>query len=199
MKWIKLFEDFKQNNEAGDLITQDDIVKAKESGEKIFATIVEEIPGNDPKEPLEIKDIDEDGLITVDYKGKIGYVKLTDVKKIGEKQNESIENDIDIDLKSIIDSIPDSDIPRETNIIKEIGDKMIYVEGWCDRCFSNYDVHDRDGMVQMAREIGERRLKQIPRLPQYSKRFSGKEMIDYKFIELPNNEINYCLSIGIYQ
>ena len=198
MKWIKLFEDFKQNNEAGDLITQDDIVKAKESGEKIFATIVEEIPGNDPKEPLEIKDIDEDGLITVDYKGKIGYVKLTDVKKIGEKQNESIENDIDIDLKSIIDSIPDSDIPRETNIIKEIGDKMIYVEGWCDRCFSNYDVHDRDGMVQMAREIGERRLKQIPRLPQY-KRFSGKEMIDYKFIELPNNEINYCLSIGIYQ
>lgn len=85
MKWIKLFEDFKQNNEAGDLITADDIVKAKESGEKIFATIVEEIPGNDPKEPLEIKDIDEDGLITVDYKGKIGYVKLTDVNQIGEK------------------------------------------------------------------------------------------------------------------
>ena len=197
MKWIKLFEDFKQNNEAGDLITGDDIIKAKENGEKIYATIVEEIPGNDPKEPLDIKDIDEDGLITVDYKGKIGYVKLTDVKQIGEKQNESI--DIDIDLKSIIDSIPDSDIPRETNIIKEIGDKMIYVEGWCDRCFSNYDVNDRDGMVQMAREIGERRLKQIPRLPQYSKRFSGKEMIDYKFIELPNNEINYCLSIGIYK
>ena len=197
MKWIKLFEDFKQNNEAGDLITGDDIIKAKENGEKIYATIVEEIPENDPKEPLDIKDIDEDGLITVDYKGKIGYVKLTDVKQIGEKQNESIDNDID--LQSLIDSIPDSNIPRETNIIKEIGDKIVYVEGWCDRCFSNYDVNDRDGMVQMAREIGERRLKQIPRLPQYSKRFSGKEMIDYKFIELPNNEINYCLSIGIYK
>ena len=197
MKWIKLFEDFKQNNEAGDLITGDDIIKAKENGEKIYATIVEEIPENDPKEPLEIKDVDEDGLITVDYKGKIGYVKLTDVKQIGEKQNESIDNDID--LQSLIDSIPDSNIPRETNIIKEIGDKIVYVEGWCDRCFSNYDVNDRDGMVQMAREIGERRLKQIPRLPQYSKRFSGKEMIDYKFIELPNNEINYCLSIGIYK
>ena len=36
------------------------------------------------KEPLEIKDVDDDGLITVDYKGKIGYVKLTDVKQIGE-------------------------------------------------------------------------------------------------------------------
>jgi hypothetical protein len=196
MKWIKLFEDFKQNNEIGDLISIDDIIKANDNGEKIYATIIEEIPGNDPKEPLDIKDIDEDGLITVDYKGKIGYVKLSDVKQIGEKQNESIDSDID--LQSIIDSIPDSDIPRETNIIKQIGDKIVYVEGWCDRCFSNYDVHDRDEMVQMAREIGERRLKQIPRLPQY-KRFSGKEMIDYKFIELPNNEINYCLSIGIYQ
>lgn len=202
MKWIKLFEDFKQNNIVGDLIKPEDIVKAKIDGDKIYATIIDGIPGNDPKEPLEIKDIDKDGLITVDYKGKIGkgkigYVKLTDVKKIGEKQNESIDNDID--LQSIIDSIPDSDIPRETNIIKEIGDKIVYVEGWCDRCFSNYDVYDRDEKVQMAREIGERRLKGIPRLPQYSKRFSGKEMIDYKFVELPNNEINYCLSIGIYK
>lgn len=85
MKWIKLFEDFKQNNQAGDLITIGDIVKANIDDEDIKATIVEEIPENDPKEPLEIKDVDEDGLITVDYKGKIGYVKLTDVKKIGEK------------------------------------------------------------------------------------------------------------------
>ena len=85
MKWIKLFEDFEQNNIVGDLITQDDIVKAKIDGDKIYATIIDGIPGNDPKEPLEIKDIDEDGLITVDYKGKIGYVKLTDVKQIGEK------------------------------------------------------------------------------------------------------------------
>lgn len=85
MKWIKLFEDFKQNNEAGDLITIDDIIKANENGEKIYATIVEEIPGNDPKEPLDIKDVDDDGLVTVDYKGKIGYVKLSDVKQISEK------------------------------------------------------------------------------------------------------------------
>lgn len=85
MKWIKLFEDFKQNNQAGDLISVDDIVKANIDDEDIKATIVEEIPENDPKEPLEIKDVDDDGLITVDYKGKIGYVKLSDVKQIGDK------------------------------------------------------------------------------------------------------------------
>ncbi len=84
MKWIKLFEDFKQNNGEGDLITIDDIIKAKSDGEKIYATIIEEIPGNEPEEPLEIKDIDEDGLVTIDYKGKIGYVELKNVKRIGD-------------------------------------------------------------------------------------------------------------------
>jgi hypothetical protein len=86
MKWIKLFEEFKQNNGEGDLITTDDIIKAKESGEKIYATIIKDIPENDPEEPLSLLDIDEDGLITVDYKGETGYVELKDVKRIGKQK-----------------------------------------------------------------------------------------------------------------
>lgn len=78
MKWLKLFEDFKQNNIEGDLLKQDDIIK----GGIIWATIVQEIPENDPKEPLKAVDIDEDGLITVEQDNKIGYVKLEDVEKI---------------------------------------------------------------------------------------------------------------------
>ena len=187
---MKLFEEFKQNNEAGDLISSEDIINAKKSGEKIYATIIEDVPDNDPKEPLEIKDIDEDGLITVDYKGKMGYVKLKDVTKISESN--------EFDLQSIIDSIPDSDIPSETNKIIEIGDKIIYTEGWCDRCFSNYDVYDRDDMVSLAKELTPGRLEKIPMLPQY-KRFRDKRLIDWKFIELDGNSVNYALSIGIYK
>ena len=82
MKWIKLFEDFKQNNEAGDLLKQEDIIKCIEKGGIMYATIVQEIPDNDPKEPLKAIDIDEDGLITVEQNNKIGYVKLEDVEKI---------------------------------------------------------------------------------------------------------------------
>lgn len=82
MKWIKLFEDFKQNNEAGDLLKQEDIIKCIEKGGMMYATIVQEIPENDPKEPLKALDIDEDGLITVEQDNKIGYVKLEDVEKI---------------------------------------------------------------------------------------------------------------------
>ena len=82
MKWMKLFEDFKQNNEAGDLLKQEDIIKCIEKGGILYATIVQEIPENDPKEPLKAVDIDEDGLITVEQDNKIGYVKLEDVEKI---------------------------------------------------------------------------------------------------------------------
>lgn len=82
MKWIKLFEDFKQNNQEGSLLKQEDIIKCIEKGGIIYATIVQEIPENDPKQPLKAVDIDEDGLITVEQDGKIGYVKLEDVEKI---------------------------------------------------------------------------------------------------------------------
>jgi len=82
MKWIKLFEDFKQNNEAGDLLKQEDIIKCIEKGGILYATIVQEIPENDPKEALKAIDIDEDGLITVEQNNKIGYVKIEDVEKI---------------------------------------------------------------------------------------------------------------------
>jgi hypothetical protein len=82
MKWLKLFEDFKQNNEGGDLLKQEDIIKCIEKGGIMYATIVQEIPENDPKEPLKAVDIDEDGLITVEQNNKIGYVKIEDVEKI---------------------------------------------------------------------------------------------------------------------
>ena len=82
MKWIKLFEDFKQNNEAGDLLKQEDIIKCIEKGGVIYATIVQEMPDNDPEVPLNAVDIDKDGLITVEQDNKIGYVKLEDVEKI---------------------------------------------------------------------------------------------------------------------
>lgn len=103
-----------------------------------------------------------------------------------------------IDIESIINSIPDSDVPSETNIIKEIGDKLIYTEGWCDRCFSNYDLDSREEMVDWAKNHTLELLKKQPNLPQ-NKQIHGKKLIDWKFIELPENEVNYCVSIGIYQ
>ena len=81
MKWIKLFEDFKQNNEEGTLITQDDVINCIKKGGLIFTDIVHELPDN-PTDGVRPVDIDEDGLITVDIDGKEYTVDLQDVKKI---------------------------------------------------------------------------------------------------------------------
>ncbi len=82
MKWIKLFEDFKQNNEEGTLITQDDILKCIQNRGLIFATIVGNYPDNDPKVGLSPVDIDEDGKITVLVNGDEKTVDIENVEKI---------------------------------------------------------------------------------------------------------------------
>lgn len=82
MKYLKLFEDFKNNNEEGSLITIEDIIKCIKDNGCIYSTIVHNFPNNDPKEPLRPVDIDEDGLITVDYDGEQYEVDLRDVEKI---------------------------------------------------------------------------------------------------------------------
>ena len=82
MKYLKLFEDFKNNNEEGSLITIEDIIKCIRDNGSIYATIIHNFPNNDPKEPLRPVDIDKDGLITVDYDGEQYEVDLRDVEKI---------------------------------------------------------------------------------------------------------------------
>jgi hypothetical protein len=82
MKWIKLFEDFKKNNEEGTLITQDDIINCIKKRGLIYDTIVHDFPENKPEEGMTPVDIDQDGLITVEIDGKEYNVDLNDVEKI---------------------------------------------------------------------------------------------------------------------
>jgi len=77
MKWLKLFEDFKVKN-----ITQEDIINCIQKNGVIYATIIKNLPGNDPKEPLRPVSIDEDGLITVLIDGNEYEIDLNDVEKI---------------------------------------------------------------------------------------------------------------------
>lgn len=102
------------------------------------------------------------------------------------------------ELNQIIDSVPDSDVPSEISFFDKIDDKIVYVEGWCDRCFSNYNVDTRDEKVKLAKDLTKKRLEEQPYLPQ-NKNLRGYNLVGYEFVELPDNEVNYCLSIGIYE
>jgi len=77
MKWIKTFESFKVKN-----ITSEDVIKTIKGGGRVFATIIKDFPGNDPKDPLTPVSIDDDGLVTVEHDGKEYEVDLENVEKI---------------------------------------------------------------------------------------------------------------------
>ena len=82
MKRIKLFEDFKKNNLEGNLITIDDVLSCAKEGGVIYATIIKDLPNNDPEEPLRVVDVDEDGLVTIEFDGNEYSVDLKDIEKI---------------------------------------------------------------------------------------------------------------------
>jgi len=115
------------------------------------------------------------------------------------KMFEEFKHSCEIDFQKIADMTPDSDFPSETcQLFSECG-KMVYVEGWCDRCFSNDDVDedDRETMVKLAKERTHEVLRGQPYLPQ-NRQLRGYKLVDWKFIELPENELNYAVSIGVY-
>lgn len=74
---MKLFEDFKVNN-----FTIEDIIKCIKDNGVIYATIVKDLPDNDPKEPLRAVSVDDDGLITIEFDGNEYQVDIKDVEKI---------------------------------------------------------------------------------------------------------------------
>jgi hypothetical protein len=82
MKYLNFFENFKMNNNQGDLITQDDIINCIKNSGVIYATIIIDSPGNDPETPLRPISIDDDGLITIELDNNEYYVDLKDVEKI---------------------------------------------------------------------------------------------------------------------
>jgi len=77
MKWLKLFEDFKDSK-----VSVDDIIECIEKGGSIYAQIVKEYPDNDPENPIKPVNVDEDGSITVEIDGNHYEVELKDVDRI---------------------------------------------------------------------------------------------------------------------
>ena len=77
MKYLKLFEDFKQKN-----ITIDDVVKCIYDGGVLYATIINDFTDNDPETPLNPLSVDEDGLVTVEIDGNNYEVELKNINKI---------------------------------------------------------------------------------------------------------------------
>ena len=82
MRHIKLYEDFKTNNQEGTLITIDDVINCIKSGGVLYATVIKDLPDNDPKEPLNPVSVDDDGLVTIVYDDNEYEIKLDNIEKV---------------------------------------------------------------------------------------------------------------------
>lgn len=88
MKYLRTYENFKTqsniklNNQDGDLIKVDDIINCIKNDGVIYATIIKNLPDNDPKEPLSPVSIDDDGLVTIEYDGSEYEIKLDNIEKV---------------------------------------------------------------------------------------------------------------------
>ena len=77
MRYLKFFEAFKYKN-----FTIEDIIDCIQSNGFIYATIVKDLPDNDPDMAINPMSVDDDGLITVDINGSEYEVDLKNVDKI---------------------------------------------------------------------------------------------------------------------
>jgi hypothetical protein len=79
MNYLKLFEEFEEGK-----FNLRDLERAIMTKKKIYATIVKDLPDNDPDEPLEIVDLDEDtGEVTIMKDGNPYYVDSKNIDRIG--------------------------------------------------------------------------------------------------------------------
>ena len=145
-----------------------------------------------------IRNEQEIGLGDQSLGGKLFWLKKQEFRPDGAVQKKEVVNNLKEIILELVDEIPDSDMPSKTNVIKKIGDYIIYTEGWCDRCFSNYEEISRDEMVERAKKLTPERLKQVPNLPQYREMFRGKNLKEWYFFPLSGNSVNYCLSVGVF-
>jgi hypothetical protein len=77
MRYLKFFEAFKYKN-----FTIEDIINCIQSNGFIYATIVKDLPDNDPDMTINPMSVDDDGLITVEIDGSEYEVDLKNVEKI---------------------------------------------------------------------------------------------------------------------
>ncbi len=82
MRYIKVFEDFKKNNQEGSLITIEDVIKCIKSGGILYATIIKDFAENDPKAALRPVSVDDDGEVTVEFDNKEYEVNLRNIESI---------------------------------------------------------------------------------------------------------------------
>ena len=77
MRYIKLYEDFKESD-----VTNDDIIQTIQNNGLIWTKSIKDCEEHDTDKPVKPIEIDDDNDISVEIDGKIYYTKLNYVYRI---------------------------------------------------------------------------------------------------------------------
>lgn len=109
----------------------------------------------------------------------------------------------ELKLRELIDQVPDLDAPEVLSYWVEVGDKLVYLEGWCDKCligtgFPSMEKGNHQEKLNYIEDLAEQTLerKTKPKENPYEKKL---KLIRGSFEELPDAENLYGVSYGIYE
>jgi hypothetical protein len=141
-----LSERFKYKN-----ITPEEIRETIKKGGYIYATIVKGFPNNDKNEPLKPVDIDDEGLITVEFRGQIYEVDIEDVDKvdISTNENTSYEERKDFSEMKYID------IARHFSVLKRQMEFAFYNGTWDILSYLWRSFVDPEDMKEVYKRLEE--------------------------------------------
>jgi len=109
----------------------------------------------------------------------------------------------ELKLRELIDQVPDLDEPGVLSYWVEVGDKLVYLEGWCDKCligtgFPSMEKGNHREKLNYIEDLTEQTLerKTKPKENPYGREL---KLIRGRFVELPDAENLYGVSYGIYE
>lgn len=109
----------------------------------------------------------------------------------------------ELKLRELIDRVPDIDDPGVLSYWVEVGDKLVYLEGWCDMCLisTGFPSMERGNHQEKIAYIEDITKQTLERKTKPKENPYGKELrlIRGGFEELPDAENLYGVSYGIYE
>ncbi len=105
-------------------------------------------------------------------------------------------------LLDILGKVPDVNDTGEINYWVDVGDKKVYIEGWCDKCIAGwgYPKRDEEGAYETFFEVGERLTPEIIERKASDNPFNEKlKLLEGGWVGTPNAKNLYGITWGVYK
>lgn len=103
----------------------------------------------------------------------------------------------ELKIRELIDQVPDEDDPDILSYWVEVDDKMVYLEGWSDKCLAGTGFPPMEE-GEIARKVAY--IEDLtPGILERKAKERGLRLLEGRFVETPYEDNLYGVSYGIYE